>query len=97
MARERRSGAALGTVQAIVVDTEDGSCADLAWVVAAGWQRQGYAREAAASMVGWLRDSGVDRITAHVHPEHAASAAVARSLGPHATDVVIDGETRWAG
>jgi len=30
-----------------------------------------------------------------VHPEHRASIRVAERLGLTATDIVVDGETRW--
>lgn len=93
MLRRRDSGELVGTVQATVRD----DTADLAWVVAVPHQGQGYAREAALAMHDWLRVRGVARFTAHVHPEHAASSAVARALGLTPTDVVVDGETRWAG
>jgi len=53
------------------------------------------ATEAAAAMVHWLRARGVDRLVAHVHPEHAASVGVARNLGLHPTGVIDDGEARW--
>jgi RimJ/RimL family protein N-acetyltransferase len=53
---------------------------------------EGFAREPAALAVGALRAEGVARFAAHVHPEHAASIAVARSLGLVCTDRVHDGE-----
>jgi RimJ/RimL family protein N-acetyltransferase len=46
--------------------------------------------------VHWLIEGGIGYITAHVHPEHAASAAVARKAGLRATDAIYDGERRWA-
>ncbi len=95
--REQRTQEAVGFVQATVTSEGEVSSADVAWVVASGYQRRGLAREAAAAMVGWLREIGVDVIVAHVHPEHGASAAVAAGLGLHATDVLVDGEVRWEG
>jgi RimJ/RimL family protein N-acetyltransferase len=92
MLRRRDTGELVGTVQATV----DDAGADLAWVVAVPHQGQGYAREAALAMADWLRTRGVEHVTAHVHPEHTASAAVARALGLAPTDVVVDGELRWA-
>ena len=71
--------------------------AELAWTVATPHQHRGYAREAAAAMVGWLRHCGVDRFVAHVHPEHPASIGVARALGLTPTATVVDGEIRWVG
>mgnify|MGYP000446835116 CR=1 FL=1 len=32
-------------------------------------------------MVAWLRAAGAEEVIAHIHPGHAASAAVARRLG----------------
>jgi RimJ/RimL family protein N-acetyltransferase len=46
-------------------------------------------------MAAWLRAGGIAHLVAHVHPEHRASERVAERLGLTATDVVVDGETRW--
>ncbi|MFH9738967.1 GNAT family N-acetyltransferase [Streptomyces roseolus] len=89
--RVQEDGRLVGTVQATV--TGDG--AEVAWVVGTAWQGRGYASEAARALVGWLREQGVRSVAAHVHPEHAASAAVARAAGLVRTDVVHDGEVRW--
>jgi len=91
----RGSGAVLGTVQATVQVERGRTTAEVAWVVAAPHQGQGYAGEAAGGMVGWLRALGAEAIVAHVHPDHTASMAVARRLGLCPTDVTVDGETRW--
>jgi RimJ/RimL family protein N-acetyltransferase len=93
MLRRRDRGELVGTVQATVT----GTAAELAWVVAVPHQRSGYAREGATAVAGWLRGRGVVRFVAHIHPEHAASAGVARALGLAPTDTVVDGEIRWAG
>jgi RimJ/RimL family protein N-acetyltransferase len=93
MVRRRDTRELVGTVQATVT----AEAADLAWVVSVPHQGSGFAREAADAMAGWLRGRGVSRFTAHVHPGHAASAAVARALGMARTDVVVDGEVRWTG
>jgi RimJ/RimL family protein N-acetyltransferase len=63
--------------------------------VAPAHQGRGLAVEAAAAMVERLAAAGVTRLVAHVHPDHAASAAVAARLGLRRTDVVEDGELRW--
>jgi RimJ/RimL family protein N-acetyltransferase len=84
---------AVGYVQATVTDR--GQAADVAWVTGTAWQGRGYAAEAAAAMVAWLADSGVATVTAHVHPDHAASAGVARKAGLAVTDEVEDGERVW--
>lgn len=94
--RHRGSHAAVGTVQATLVATGGQLEAALAWVVATGHQRRGYAAEAATAMAGWLRGQGVDRFVADVHPEHRASQRVAERLGLARTDEEVDGEQRWA-
>jgi RimJ/RimL family protein N-acetyltransferase len=95
IARHRRTAAPVGTVQATLTRVGPWTHAEVAWVVAVPHQRQGYASEAAAAMVAWLRRNGVSGFTAHVHPDHAASAGVARRLRMHPTDTVVDGEIRW--
>ncbi|MFF1509131.1 GNAT family N-acetyltransferase [Streptomyces sp. NPDC058326] len=82
-----------GTVQATV--TGGGRVAEVAWVIGTDWQGRGIAREAAEGLVGLLREHGVRTLVAHVHPDHAASAAVARAAGLTPTDIVEDGEIRW--
>lgn len=69
--------------------------AEAAWIVASAHQGNGYAGEAAAAMTGWLRERGVDRVVAQVHPRHEASMGVARSLRLSQTTTVVDGEVRW--
>jgi RimJ/RimL family protein N-acetyltransferase len=86
-------GAAIGHVQATVVD--DGGRADIAWILGTRWQGRGYATEAAIAMVRWLESDGVGTITAHVHPQHAASARVAERAGLEPTDEVEGGEVVW--
>jgi len=91
MLRSRDTGELVGTVQATVT----GSAAELAWVVAVPHQGRGFAREAATAVRDRLRDDGVTRFTAHIHPDHVASAAVARALGLSSTSTLVDGEIRW--
>ena len=86
-------GEAVGHLQATVVD--HGSRADVAWVVGTPWQGQGYAGEAARALVRRLREVGVRSVTAHVHPDHVASRAVARHAGLTPTADHHDGEQRW--
>lgn len=81
-----------GYVQATV----RGARAEVAWVIGAGWQGRGYAKEAAGGLVAHLWDAGALRtVVAHIHPEHAASAAVAAAAGLRATGEWEDGEERW--
>ena len=90
--RRLDDGAAVGTVQATIVGEE----ASVAWVIGAPFQGHGYAKEAAAAMASWLRtDAGVIRLRADIHPGHAASQAVARSLGLEPTQEIVDGEAIW--
>jgi RimJ/RimL family protein N-acetyltransferase len=93
MLRLRDTGDLVGTVQATV--THD--AADVAGVLAVPHQGRGFAREAALAMADWLCAQGIASLTAHVHPDHAASAAVARAIGLAPTRTVVDGEIRWAG
>jgi RimJ/RimL family protein N-acetyltransferase len=89
--REREGGAAVGVMQATVRPRH----ALVAWVVGAPYQGRGYASEAAAGLVAWLLDQGVRDIRAHVHPDHAASGAVAARTGLAPTDERVDGEVVW--
>ncbi len=93
--RRDDTGELVGTVQATLRQTGAHVDAEVAWVVASPYQGQGIASEASSAMVEWLRDQGVNRIVALVHPDHSASSKVARSLGLIPTDDVVDGEIRW--
>jgi enoyl-CoA hydratase/carnithine racemase len=93
--RLRATGAAVGTAQATVRQDAAGASADLAWVIAGAHQGQGMAKEAAGLVAGWLRGQGVQRLGARIHPRHAASGAVARSIGLAPTATIVDGEIQW--
>ena len=95
--RRRDDERAIGYVQATITGEAGGPSAEVAWVIGTGDQGRGYAVEAASTAIGWLRAQGVQTFVAHVHPEHLASIAVARRVGLHATDRVVDGEIRWEG
>lgn len=95
--RRREDGRAIGFVQATVADHDQRRQAEVAWVIGSAYQGHGYAREAAGLMIDWLRESGLGPIVAHIHPDHDASGAVARRLGLTPTDLIVDGEVRWAG
>lgn len=98
MLRRQDTGLLVGTVQATLErDSHDALHAELAWVVASDQQGSGYAREAAVVVAHWLRERGVAELLAHVHPDHEASAGVARAVGLRATTTVVDGEVRWVG
>jgi RimJ/RimL family protein N-acetyltransferase len=90
--RVREGEHAVGFVQA----TLRGSDAELAWVIGTHWQGRGYASESATALADWLRASGIRALTAHIHPEHAASARVARRVGLlPAGEVDDEGELIW--
>ncbi|MDQ0794739.1 GNAT family N-acetyltransferase [Streptomyces sp. B1I3] len=89
--RVRDDGRLAGYVQATV----RGERAEVAWVVGAGRQGRGYAKEAAEALVGHLLGVGVRTVVAHIHPGHAASAAVAGAAGLAPTREWEDGEVRW--
>lgn len=91
--RRKPGGTAVGYVQATIEDED--RRAEIAWVVGLDWQRQGYAAEAAQALAGWLASHGVTTVQAHIHPDHAASAAVARRVGLLPTGRFHDGEQLW--
>jgi len=93
--RRRHDACAVGFVQATIAGDGDDLVAEVAWVIAAGYQHNGYAREAAQAMIGWLYDCGASSIVAHIHPQHRPSIAVARALGFVVTTTIVDGEVRW--
>lgn len=69
---------------------------DVAWVVGRSHQCRGYATEAAAAMIAWLRDHDVRSVTASIHPDNRASTRVASHLGLEPTGVLDDdGEETW--
>jgi len=83
----------IGAMQASIAD--DPTSAAVAWEVAVRQQGNGFASEAATAVVEWLIARGVAAITATIHPEHAASAAIARNAGMTATDEIDDDEVVW--
>jgi RimJ/RimL family protein N-acetyltransferase len=89
--REQATQDAVGTVQATLRD----DAVELAWVVAPKAQGKGYATEATAAVIEWLRSRGVQLFEAHVHPDHAASNAVASRLGFQPTESIKNGEVGW--
>jgi RimJ/RimL family protein N-acetyltransferase len=94
--RLRTTGVPIGTVQATVTLAAGGEhAAEVAWVIGVPWQGRGFASEASAALVGWLRGSGVATITARIHPQHRASERVAQRAGMRLTAAVVDGERVW--
>ncbi|MFB7462131.1 GNAT family N-acetyltransferase [Streptomyces sp. NPDC056224] len=91
--RLRERGRLVGTVQATIAPGRDR--AELAWTVGTAWQRRGFAAEAARALAAWLTELPIGTLVAHVHPDHAASAAVAAACGLRATPCRQGGEVRW--
>jgi len=83
---------AIGFGQADIAD----GIAELAWVIGVASQGNGYATEAAIAMRDRLVSEGSTRFQAFIHPEHAVSHAVARSVGMSQTgEIDDDGEEQW--
>ena len=93
--RRRADAQPVGTVQATLSRRDAGWSAAVAWVVGVPYQGQGYAAEAARALVAWLADRDVGEVVAHIHPDHAASAGVARRAGLRPTGDLVDGEVVW--
>ncbi len=93
--RRREDHRAVGYVQATATLANGQPSADVAWVIGSRFQHHGYAKDAAQLMVNWLGLQGVRVITAHIHPGHQASSAVASHLGLQPTELIVDGEIRW--
>jgi RimJ/RimL family protein N-acetyltransferase len=93
--RERRTGQIVGTMQATIVAEQTSLIGVLAWVIGSAHQGQGIATEAAGLMASWLRQHGIVRLRAHIHPEHVSSMAVAAAIGLTPTDTTVRGERRW--
>ncbi len=92
--RLRDGGEAVGYVQA-TVDVQLN--ATIAYVIAARWQNQGIATEAAGHMVASLRERhGVRTVSAHIAQGHRASEGVAATVGLRPTDErTPEGERVW--
>ncbi len=85
-------GTLIGHVQVTVVGGEG---ADIAWILGSPWHGSGYATEAAIAMIRWLESEGILIVTAHVNPQHDASARVAERAGLSPTDELEGGEVVW--
>ena len=93
--RERDTERPLGTLQATIPPADPKLVAEVAWVVAVGAQGQGYASEAASALTAFLFSKGVQEVGAHIHPDHEASARVARSIGMEPAVEWSHGERLW--
>jgi RimJ/RimL family protein N-acetyltransferase len=89
--RLRSTGETVGIVQATLGD----DAAELAWVVSSRFQGAGFAREGMSAAIAWLRANDIHSFQAHIHPDHAASKAVAARLGFKPTTCIRNGEVRW--
>jgi RimJ/RimL family protein N-acetyltransferase len=92
--RLSEDGRAVGFVQATVSEDK----AVIAWLVGVPWQRRGFATEATIAMCTWLAAEGIERLVAHIHPGHHASARIAHALGMTPTaELDAEGERIWIG
>jgi RimJ/RimL family protein N-acetyltransferase len=91
--RDRKSGGALGTLQATVRASD--TVAEVAWVLGVTAQGHGYAKEGGRALIAFLESRGVKEIIAHIHPDHRASAGVAAAVGMRPTDQWADDERVW--
>lgn len=87
----KRCSTSIGYVQATIKN----GVADIAWLIGLDWQGQGYATEAVRALAAWLSDEPVNRLRAHIHPEHQTSQQLARHLGMRRTGQSRDGEEIW--
>ena len=94
-ARAAQRGEASAAGVAPAGERGGGEIAVVAWVVGLAWLGNGYAAEAARALAAWLDARGIETLQAHIHPDHAASAAVARSAGLLPTGQIEDGEQLW--
>ncbi len=75
--------------------TVQGTSAWLAWIVAVEHQRQGFATEASRVVKDHLVGEGILGFAASIRAGHEASEGVARNLGMHLTEEIVDGERVW--
>lgn len=93
--RERKTGMALGTLQATVRLEGPKPVADVAWVLGVEAQGHGYASEAARALFTFLASKGVREFTANIHPDHVASNRVAFAIGMQRMEEWSDDERVW--
>ncbi|HEY7004403.1 MAG TPA: GNAT family N-acetyltransferase [Gaiellaceae bacterium] len=93
--RRRLDSQALGTVQVTARAVDSQTVTRLGWMIGLDWQNQGFASEAAAALVEWVRRQGVDEIGAHIYPGHRASEIVAERAGFRQTEGEFEGERVW--
>lgn len=91
----RNGGPPIGFVQATLHRAAEGRTAEIAWLVTPSAQGHGFATEAAQQVATWLHSIHMQELNALIHPEHEASAHVARRIGMHSTAISRDGEVLW--
>ena len=91
--RLKQNALAVGYIQATVSDV----AAELAWVIGAPYQRQGYATEAGQCVATWILDYfKVAELRASIHPDHIASQRVAAHVGLRPSgEFTHEGEELW--
>ena len=91
--RLKSRGIAVGYVQATVYD----DAAELAWVIGAPFQRQGYATEASQCVAAWILGYfKVARLQASIPIGHIASQRVAAHVGLQPSgELTHEGEELW--
>ncbi|MDH6238389.1 GNAT family N-acetyltransferase [Cryobacterium sp. CG_9.6] len=85
----------IGYMQATLTVDGETLTANMAWLITPSAQHCGAATEAATAVLTSLREKHVHVVRALIHPEHHASARVARHLGLVLTAGVVDGESVW--
>jgi len=95
--RDRDSGRVIGGMQAEIAERDGEPVAELAWILGSADQGHGYAREAAAAVVAWLREQGVRSFIADIHERNEPSMRLARALGFVQSAEAADhaGDVRW--
>ena len=91
--RLKQNALAVGYIQATVTD----DAGELAWVIGAPYQRQGYATEAGQCVATWMLDYfKVAELRASIHPDHIASQRVATNVGLQPSGKFTEeGEELW--
>ncbi|HEX6376439.1 MAG TPA: GNAT family N-acetyltransferase [Allosphingosinicella sp.] len=79
---ERREDGAVAGDLGVGFDVPGERQVELGWRILPAFQRRGYAREAAAGLIGWLIEAhGIHRFVGIAASANAASIALLRSLG----------------
>ena len=91
---ERESGSVVGDI-GFKGPPDDTGTIEIGYSIVADWRRRGYAKEAAAGLVGWaLTQPDVRTIVAATDPGNEPSMRTLEAVGFHRTGE-DDGEIRW--